>query len=107
MNNVVSQLAILLPMFAMGGSAVAFVWKQYLDRAERRNKEMFQLMSLFDEKGTLASKLAALYRLRDFEKDREFVARFCDAIVGNLEGTAANALREEIIATKKFVTGEE
>ncbi|MEM8577695.1 MAG: hypothetical protein AAGF60_07575 [Pseudomonadota bacterium] len=104
MPDLLSQIALVLPLLTLAGSAAGFVWKQYLDSREQKKRELFELMSLLDEKGTLASKLAAVYRLRDFPHHRDFVIRFCESVAQkNVDGSANAALQQELQATAQFM----
>lgn len=61
-------------------------------------------MTFIDSKGgTIATKVAAVYRLREFSQDREFIIRFCETQRDNIQGEAAKLLRDEMDATAAFL----
>jgi hypothetical protein len=99
----VTLLGFAGPLMALAGSAVAYVFKVFGDGAERRRQRLFELMQFIDSDKPLAVKLAAVYELRRFPKDREFVVRFCKVVRGQIKGDAAAALVAELDATAAAV----
>src|SRR5690606_18556677 len=99
----ITLLGFAAPLIALAGSAVGYVVKLYQDAAARRRDHFFELMNFIDSKeGTIATKVAAVYRLRDFPKDKDFIIRFCQAQQDNIQGAAAQSLRDEMDATARF-----
>lgn len=65
--------------------------------------QFFELMAFIDSKDRpIATKVAAVYRLRDFPEDKEFIARFCQSQRENIQGDAARLLRDEMDATAQY-----
>jgi hypothetical protein len=99
----VSLIGAAVSLLTIAGSAVAYVVKLYLDRGQRRRQEFFELMNLIDSPAPIAQKVAAVYRLREFHKDRDFIIRFCETQRNNITGLGADALRSEMDATREFL----
>jgi uncharacterized protein YjbI with pentapeptide repeats len=59
-------------------------------------------MVYIDQRGTIASKLAAIYQLRDFPEHSEFIVRFCRANLENVDGQGADILKAELKQTIEF-----
>ncbi|MET4132466.1 hypothetical protein ABIE62_001601 [Porphyrobacter sp. MBR-155] len=97
-ENWITLGATTIPLFGIAGSAVAYVIKLFQDKAVRRRERFFELMQFIDGKGTIAAKVAAVYSLREFSEHREFIVRFCEAQMDNIEGagSAADSLRQEM-----------
>jgi hypothetical protein len=91
-------------MCTIAGSAVAFVFKAYLDSRRERRQQFFDLMDLIDNKGSIAAKVAAIYQLRFFPEHKDFIIRFCDTQKNNISGSgiAADSLRAEFEKTADF-----
>jgi len=88
------------PLLALAGSAVAYVIKLYLDFADRRRNQFFELMQFIDNKdGTIATKVAAVYELRRFPQNRDFIIRFCLTQRENVVGAASHSLIDELDCT--------
>jgi hypothetical protein len=90
-----------VPLLGLAGSAIAYVINLFSERRERRRQRFFELMQFLDDKGTIASKSAALYALRDFPEHREFIVRFCEAQSNNMTGDeiAISILKYEMLQT--------
>lgn len=90
-----------VPLLGLAGSAIAYVVNLFNERKERRRQRFFELMQFLDDKGTIASKSAALYALRDFPEHREFIIRFCEAQADNISGDeiSTSVLRFEMLQT--------
>lgn len=94
-------------LIAMAASAVAYVVKYFQETKQRRSAELFRLMQLIDSKELpLASKIAAVYSLREFKDHKEFVVRFCETLPANIGGSAAQPLIKELELTKKAMAGQ-
>ncbi|KQW59941.1 hypothetical protein C6558_29310 [Ensifer sp. NM-2] len=99
----VTLLGFAAPLIALAGSAVGYVVKLYQGAAARKRDQFFELMAFIDSHDRpIATKVAAVYRLRDFPKDRNFIVRFCRTQRENIQGSAAQSLREEMDATALF-----
>jgi hypothetical protein len=99
----VTLLGFAAPLIALAGSAVGYVVKLYQDAAARRRDQFFELMAFIDSRDRpIATKIAAVYRLRDFPKDKDFIVRFCESQRENIQGDAARFLRDEMDATAQF-----
>lgn len=99
----VTLLGFAAPLIALAGSAVGYVVKLYQDASVRRRDQFFELMAFIDSKDRpIATKVAAVYRLRDFPEDKEFIVRFCQSQRENIQGDAARLLRDEMDATAQF-----
>ncbi len=99
----VTLLGFAAPLIALAGSAVGYVVKLYQDAATRRRDQFFELMTFIDSKDRpIATKVAAVYRLRDFPEDKDFIVRFCQSQRDNIQGDAAQTLRDEMDATARF-----
>ncbi|NVP55587.1 hypothetical protein [Mycoplana rhizolycopersici] len=82
---------------------MGYVVKLYQDAAARRRDQFFELMAFIDSRDRpIATKIAAVYRLRDFPKDKDFIVRFCESQRENIQGDAARFLRDEMDATAQF-----
>lgn len=92
MANVVAIIGVVLSMMTIAGSAVAYVIRVYSDARLRRRNQFFELMQKLDERGTIASKLAATYQLREFPEHREFIIRFCTSQQENTTGDGSPLL---------------
>lgn len=104
MNTVplwVTIVGFVVPFLGLAGSAVAFVVKLFRDAKERRENRFFEMMQLIDGQGTIATKIAAVYALRDFREHREFLVRFCETQSENITGgdTAVALLKSELKLT--------
>lgn len=98
----VSFLVVAVPLFGLAGSAVGYVRSIFLDRKVRRRAEFFELMSYIDDPTLpIATKLAAVYQLREFEGHREFVIRFCETQKNQILGNNSQSLRDEMDLTVK------
>lgn len=109
MEQLVSVVGVVIPMITIAGSAAAFVWKSFSDSRENRRKQFFQLMTLIDADGSIASKIAAVYQLRNFPEHSDFIIRFCDTQRNNLtgNGTAVALLAKEMNMTMDFFNKQE
>lgn len=92
-------LGFVVPALTLAGSAGAFVIKLYLDQSARRRTHFFELMQFIDGNGPIASKMAAVYRMRDFAEHREFAIRFCDSQAPLIVGPTSAPLSEEMRRT--------
>jgi hypothetical protein len=73
----VTLVGFAAPLIALAGSAVGYVVKLYQDAANKRRSRFFELMEYIDDKNRpIATKVAAVYELREFPKHKEFVIRF-------------------------------
>lgn len=100
----VTLLGFSAPLIALAGSAVGYVVKLYQDAAVRRRDQFFELMVFIDSRDRpIATKVAAVYRLRDFPEDKEFIIRFCQSQRENIQGDAARFLRDEMDATAQYL----
>ena len=102
----------LSPIAVIAGSAVAYVIKLFQDAAERRRKHFFELMQFIDGPGTIATKVAAIYQLRNFPKHRDFIIRFCETQRDNVSAASAKvgaaaveSVVAELDATRDFFKG--
>jgi hypothetical protein len=104
----VTLLGFAAPLVTLAGSAVAFVFKLYLDAGERRRNHFFDLMDKIDAQSSVAKKVAALYALRQFPEHRDFIVRFCKTQRSNISGpgTASATLVAEMEATQAFFEGK-
>jgi hypothetical protein len=98
----VSLVGAGVSLVTVAGSAVAYVVKLYLDRSERRRQAFFELMKMIDSPAPIAQKVAAVYRLREFPEDRDFIVRFCKTQRDNIKGPATEPLQIEMDATRQF-----
>lgn len=58
-------------------------------------------MKYIDSSNPVATKVAAVYELRRYPEHREFVIRFCETQRGNITGAGAQALVDEMDATRQ------
>ncbi len=110
MNSIdpwITFFGIAIPLFGFAGSAIAFVAKLYLDRKDKRRLQFFELMQFLDSDRPLATKIAAIYELRSYREHREFIIRFCGVIPDYLQGSAVDAMKLELQATKEFFENAE
>lgn len=98
-SSLIANLSLFIPMVTIAGSAVAYLVRLNLDAKIRRRDDFYAIMEMLDSNSPLASKLAAIYRLREFPEDRAFVVRFCNSLRGNISGPATEALIRELDAT--------
>ena len=93
-----------LPLWALAGSAVFYVWNSIKELENNKNQKLFDLMKIIDSKELpIASKTAAAYHLRFFPKHSEFIARFCSMASTNVQGSSASMLVTELGLTKNYV----
>lgn len=106
MEKLISIVGVAIPMMTIAGSAVTFVVRWILDGRERRRKQFFDLMSLIDERGSIAGKVTAVYQLRFFPEHRDFIVRFCDTQRENIDGAGVSAklLADEMKKTSEFLS---
>ncbi|WP_370400307.1 hypothetical protein [Sulfitobacter sp. JB4-11] len=102
-KEVLDFIGISLPLITIAGSAVAYLVKIYTDARREQRTHFYDLMAKIDEKGTIASKVTAVYQLREFPEHKDFVIRFCDSQMKNIEGQAAHILADEMAQTLKFM----
>jgi hypothetical protein len=105
MNTVplwVTLLGFAAPLIALAGSAVAYIVKLYQDAAQRRRDHFFELMKFIDSTQPIATKVAAVYALRQFPEHRDFIVRFCNTQRANITGVGAPLLAAEMKATQEF-----
>jgi hypothetical protein len=99
----VTVLGLAIPLITLAGSALAYVVRLYIDGAERRRKQFFELMQFIDSKEPIAAKVAAVYQLRSFPEHRDFIIRFCGSQRGNIVGPASNLLSDEMDKTREHM----
>ena len=93
-----------LPLWALAGSAVFYVWNIIKELEKNKHQKLFDLMKIIDNKDLpIASKTAAAYHLRFFPSHAEFIARFCSMAANNVQGEAASMLVTELGLTKAHV----
>ena len=80
----------------------AYVVKIYQDAATRRRNEFFELMGFIDSSLPIATKIASVYRLREFPEHKDFIIRFCESQRNNIEGGGSHFLIAEMDATAAF-----
>ena len=104
MEQLIAVVGVAVPMMTIAGSAAAFVWKSFRDAREDRRKQFFELMTLIDTNGSIAGKISAVYQLRYFPENRDFIIRFCDTQKDNISGsgTAVKLLAQEMETTRDF-----
>jgi lysyl-tRNA synthetase class II len=95
----ISAAIVAVPLIGLAGSAIAFVVKLFQDAKERRHKRFFDLMTQIDGAGPIATKLAAIYALRDFVEHGEFVERFCKTLGDHVQGGSSQAIVDELNKT--------
>ena len=102
----VTLVGVVGPLVTLAGSALAYVVKLYQDKRDRRRREFFELMQYIDGPNTIATKVAAVYSLRQFPEHEDFIVRFCDNQRGNVTGVAAQILVTELDLLKKHFVSE-
>jgi hypothetical protein len=95
---------IIVPLVTLAGSAVAYVVTLFQDASSKRRERFFELMHYLDGPSTIASKMAAVYQLREFPEHGDFIVRFCEAQQTNVTGAAAPLLVQEFEATRAFMS---
>ena len=98
----VTLLGFAAPLIALAGSAVGYVVKIYQDAATRKRNEFFELMGFIDSTLPIATKIAAVYRLREFPEHKDFIIRFCESQRNNITGGGGHFLIAEMDATAAF-----
>ncbi|WP_155856324.1 hypothetical protein [Acidiphilium cryptum] len=95
-------ISFLIPLFTISGSAIAFIVKLFIDRSDKIHNRFFDLLKIIDSKEPIATKMGAVYELRNFPQHKEFIIRFCESQNSNIIGsdTAVSALRAEMDSTK-------
>lgn len=91
-------------LLALAGSSVAYVVKLYQDAAERRRNHFFELMGFIDSDRPIATKVAAIYELRQFPEHKDFIVRFCTTQRSNVTGPGSQPLIDEMDATRNAMT---
>ena len=94
----ISLIGFAAPLFAIAGSAIAYVIKTYRDASETRRSHFFELMKFIDSKQTIAIKVAAIYHLTQFPEHKDFIIRFCETQKQNITGgdVSTKALQVEM-----------
>jgi hypothetical protein len=92
-----------LPLWALAGSAVFYVWNIIKELENNKHQKLFDLMKIIDSKDPIASKTAAAYHLRFFPKHAEFISRFCSMASTIVEGESGFMLVSELELTKAHV----
>lgn len=101
----VTIFGIVVPLATLAGTAMAYVVRLFQDATSKRHNSFFQLMQYIDSPAPIASKMAAVYQLREFSEHKEFIIRFCESQRANIAGdeTAVAPLRAEMDATRLFM----
>lgn len=102
-----AQLAVVLPLITLAGSAVAYIVKLFLDLADRRRRHFLELVGLLDQPGTLAGKLAAVYQLSRYRRHKDFLIRFFDNRDTIISGTSGDVVKEEMRIAAERLRGRE
>lgn len=102
MTSLTEIVGVVLPLLAIAGSAVAYVVKFYSERSDIREQRFTALVSRIDEPGAMASKVAAVYEMRQFPEHRDFIVRFCRTQQGNVSGSGAALLEAEMQQTAEY-----
>ena len=97
-----SLMVVAAPLITLAGSAVAYVVKLFMDAAEKKRQQFFELMQYIDGSAPIATKAAAVYELRRFPEHRAFIIRFCETQRSNIVGGGANILQMEMDETKAY-----
>jgi hypothetical protein len=100
----------LVPALGIAGSGVVYVINLWRDSAERKRRHFFELMEFIDGPGTIATKVAAIYQLRNFPEHKDFIIRFCEtqrdnvlAANSKVGAVAVESLIAEFDATRDFL----
>lgn len=96
---------VAAPLITIAGSAVAYVIKIYQEAAIRRRSQFFELMQHIDGSAPIATKVAAVYSLRDFPEHKNFIIHFCKTQRNNIAGTSAQLLIDEMDRTAAYLEG--
>ncbi|MDB5476695.1 MAG: hypothetical protein JWP49_2206 [Phenylobacterium sp.] len=100
----VTLLGVVGPLATLAGSALAYVIKSYRDRADSRRRQFFELMQFIDGSGPLATKMAAIYQLREYKEHRAFIVRFCVQARTAIAGSTAQVLIAELDETRRVMS---
>ena len=77
MRTLFEIVGIVLPLFTIAGSAFAYVFNYIGERKRRRADEFAKLIQIFDTEGQTASKISAIYHLRQFPEHSDFIMSLC------------------------------
>lgn len=100
----IALIGIIVPLTTLSGTA-AYVVRLFQDAGNKRRGQFFELMQYIDSPTPIASKMAAVYQLRQFPEHRDFVIRFCESQRGNIAGapTSVGPLQAEMDGTRDFM----
>ena len=93
-----------LPLWALAGSAVFYVWNAIKELKNNERQKFFDLMRIIDSRELpIASKTAAAYHLRFYPNHAKFISRFCSMASTIVEGESGFMLVSELELTKAHV----
>jgi hypothetical protein len=102
--NIVQSVIEYLPLWALAGSAVFYVWNTIKELENKQRERFFNLMNIIDSKDLpLASKTAAIYHLRFYPKHALFISRFCGLVQKSVNGPSSETLVNELKLTKEYM----
>ena len=93
-----------LPLWAIAGSAVFYVWNCFKEFENNKRQQFFELTKMLDDKNLpMASKLVAIYHLRFHTNHADFISRFCSSLQKGFYGPASEELINELELTKSYM----
>ena len=102
--DIVEIIIKYLPLWALAGSAVFYVWNCFKEFENNRRQQFFDLTKILDDQNLpLASKMVAIYHLRFYNKHADFISRFCTSCQRSMSGPSASELIAELELTKSYV----
>jgi hypothetical protein len=103
----VTLVGFSAPLIALAGSAVGYVVKLYQDASNKRRDRFFELMAFIDDRNRpIATKVAAVYALREFPEHKDFIIRFCETQRSNITGVGTELLAGEMDRTREFMQSQ-
>jgi hypothetical protein len=106
MDDQLTLVITAIPLFTIAGTALAYVVRLYLEARDRQHQRFFELLKYLDGDAPLATKMGAVYQLREFKEHGEFVERFCRTVRNEVTGAAAQSLIDELDRTADAVASK-
>jgi len=95
-------LGIVIPLTIASISAAIYVRNQTIESRHREYKKFFEITdSLSNFDGSLVSKVAAVYELRNYKKYKDIIIRIFENVPVN--GDSAELLRREMQLTSEYL----
>ncbi|WP_336971584.1 hypothetical protein [Sphingobium aromaticiconvertens] len=98
----IAWAGIVLPLAALAWSAVFYTLARRREVQHQEYQRFFQIMDHLGLSGaSIASKMAAAYELRKYPEYTDVIVNICEK--AQIEGVAADMLKEEMLATAQYL----